>query len=440
MGWKFRKVFISILFFDTELSNLGVCPLQVQVGIKRYMNRIGRLSRNAQLYLVSTVLQGLSFGIWGVIFQLYLNLPGVGFQLDFIGNVFSASSIATGFAALPAGLLCERIDPKKALLVGLTANFANLVLIVALQPAVLLFASLVSGLISTVGWVASAPFMMENSRQKERTHLFSISWALRIIMGVIGSYIGGVMPHSFNVVLDLPTGPVTGSPVGYRIALAVSVCLALIAALPILMVKEGERIKSQKMVDFLALRNLSSHQTILKFMIPTGLIGFGAGFIVPLLNNFFNLKFSATTQQVGIISALGSVTLAIGTLTGPVLSKKLGKVKSVVLCQYASTPFIMFITLAPNLTAASIAYVARNTLMNMAGPISSTLQMELVTEQERATTNGLMVMADSIPRAVTASISGRMMTGRDFYTPFLFTTLTYSLASFFYYIFFRKVE
>lgn len=404
--------------------------------IKQYINRIGRLSRNAQLYLVSTVLRGLGFGIWGVIFQLYLNLPGVGFQLDFIGNVFSASSIATGFAALPAGLLCERIGPKKALLVGLTANFANLVLIVALQPVLLLFASLVSGLISTVGWVASAPFMMENSRQEERTHLFSISWALRIIMGVIGNVIGGVMPRSFNIMLGFPTR----SPVGYRIALTISVCLALIAVLPILMVKEDERTKSQKMIDFLALRNLSSHQTILKFMIPTGLIGFGAGFIVPLLNNFFNLKFSATTQQVGIISALGSVTLAIGTLTGPVLSKKLGKVKSVVLCQYASTPFILLITLAPNLTAASIAYVARNTLMNMAGPISSTLQMELVSEQERATTNGLMVMADRIPRAVTASISGRMMTGRDFYTPFLFTTITYSLASSLYYIFFRKAE
>jgi len=123
------------------------------------------LSRNAKLYLVATVLQGLSFGIWGVIFNLYLNLPEVGFKLDFIGNVFSAGAIATGLVALPAGLLCERIGPKKALLVGLTANFISLIQIVALQPTILLLASLVSGLIGTVGWVASAPFMMENSRQ-----------------------------------------------------------------------------------------------------------------------------------------------------------------------------------------------------------------------------------------------------------------------------------
>jgi hypothetical protein len=78
--------------------------------------------------------------------------------------------------------------------------------------------------------------------------------------------------------------------------------------------------------------------------------------------------------------------------------------------------------------------------MNMAGPISSTLQMELVTETERATTNGLMVMADGVPRALTASVSGKMMTESDFFTPFLVTTLTYFVASSLYFMFFRKAE
>ena len=225
-----------------------------------------------------------------------------------------------------------------------------------------------------------------------------------------------------------------------RVVLGISVGLALVATFPILLIKEKKVVQRQKMIDFFALRNIRSHQVIAKFMIPTCLIGFGAGFTVPLLNNFFNLKFHATMEQIGIISALGSVTLAVGVLAAPLLSNKLGKVKSIVLCQFSSIPFIMLITLSPNLTLASTAYVTRGALMNMAGPISSTLQMELVTEKERATTNGLMIMADNIPRAVTASISGAMMTGSDFYTPFLFTTVTYLIASSLYYAFFRKVE
>jgi predicted MFS family arabinose efflux permease len=122
------------------------------------------------------------------------------------------------------------------------------------------------------------------------------------------------------------------------------------------------------------------------------------------------------------------------------LSNRIGKVKAAVVCQYFSMPFIMLMTLSPNLAMAPGAYFVRGAFMNMAGPVSTTFQMEIVTESERATTSGLMVMSDNIPRAVTASISGKMMTGSDFYTPFLFTTATYFVASSLYFVFFRKAE
>jgi preprotein translocase subunit SecG len=51
-----------------------------------------------------------------------------------------------------------------------------------------------------------------------------------------------------------------------------------------------------------------------------------------------------------------------------------------------------------------------------------------------------MVMADNVPRAITASASGVMMTGDDFLTPFLFTAATYFVASTIYFAFFRKAE
>jgi MFS family permease len=397
------------------------------------------LSRNAKLYLAATTLQGLAFGIWGVIFNLYLNLGEVGFEADFIGNVFTAGAIATGIVALPAGLLCERIGPKKGLLIGVLANLFNLVQIIVLQPSALLFASLASGLIGTVSWVAAAPFMMENCKAEQRTYLFSFDWSLMIIMGVAGSYIGGVMPDLFNGLLGLSTG-IDGSAAGYRIALVISVALTLAAVFPIVLIKENKREQKHRMADLLSLRNIKNARTIVKFMIPTAIIGFGAGFIVPLFNVFFNLRFLATPEQIGTMSAFSNVTLGIGILAAPAVSRRLGKVKSVALCEYLSMPFILLTTLAPNLTIAASSYVMRNALMNMAGPIGTTLQMELVTETERATTNGLMVMADNIPRAITASVSGAMMTGNDFVTPFLFTTVTYFVASTVYYLFFRNAE
>lgn len=395
------------------------------------------LSRNARLYVMATAFQGLSNGIWGVIFNLYLK--HVGFLDNFIGNVFTAGAIATGLIALPAGLFCERFGPKRALLVSLTSNFVSIALVLFLDTSVLLLASFASGLIGTIGWVAGAPFMMENSEKEERTHLFSLNWALMIIMGVVGGFAGGFMPDFFNASLGLTTGTETGSPVGYRLTLIISIVLALSTMIPLFLIKEKEK-QRQRVGTLLNLRNVQSPRVIIKFMIPTALIGFGAGFIVPLFNIFFYDKLVATSEQIGVIYAWGNITLGMGSLIAPVLSSRLGKVRSVALCEFLSLPFIMLITISPNLSVAASAYILRGALMNMAGPISTTLQMELVSETERATTNGLMVMADNVPRAATASISGEMMTRKDFFTPFLITTITYIMASSLYFIFFRNAE
>jgi MFS family permease len=418
---------------------VGGEALTVASRFRSYAERVGMLSRNARLYLLAIILQGLGSGIWGVLFYLYLNLPEVGFEMDFIGTMFMASGIATGLIALPAGLLYEKIGPKRALLIGFSANFISITQIMFPQPSALLVASLASGLIGTVSWVAGAPFMAENSKPEERTYLFSISWALMLIMGVVGNYVGGILPDLLNGQMSLPTGT-EGSAYGYRIALGISIALSLSAALPILLMKEKPRTQRHKMVDLLSLRNVRSPRTIIKFMIPTAIIGFGAGFIVPLFNVFFKKRFLATPEQIGLMSAISNITLGAGTLAAPALSKRLGKAKSVALCEYLSMPFIMLTTLSPNMALAGAAFVTRTSLMNMAGPIGTALQMELVTENERATTNGLMVMADNIPRAATASISGIMMTGNDFITPFLFTTATYFAASSIYFYFFRNAE
>lgn len=319
------------------------------------------------------------------------------------------------------------------------ANLVNLAQITVLQPIGLLVASLTSGLIGTVAWVASAPLLMENSTSEERTYLFSFQSTLSIIMAVVGSLIGGVMPDFFNGMLGLLTG-LNSSEVGYRASLVIAIVLSLCVAFPVLLMKRSANSNAHRMIDLLALRNVKSSRTIIKFMIPTAIIGFGAGFVVPLVIPFFHDRYSATSVEIGIISSLGSVTLGIATIVAPVLSRRLSKVRSVALCQFLSMPFIMLTSLSPSLTWAASSYIVRTALMNMAGPVGTTFQLELVTPAERATTNGLMVMSDNIPRAATAIVSGRLLTTKDYFAPFLYMTMAYFAAASLYFAFFRKAE
>lgn len=407
---------------------------------KNYFLRIKSFSLNARLFLVANALQGLGLGIWGVIFYLYLNLGEVGFAPDFIGNMFSVSAIATGLIALPAGLLCEHIGTKRTILISLAANLFNVIQIVVSEPSILLLASLVSGLIATLGWVASAPFMMEDTKLQERTFLFSMNFAIWMITGVIGSLLGGITPDMFNNALGLAVGVVAGSAVGYRITLALASLISAAAVVPILLIKANHSVAQQEVGALLSLRNVKSWSTIIKFIIPVAIIGLGAGFIIPLFNVFFKLRYSATSEMVGTIFALGNVTVGIASLATPMLSERMGKLRAIVACQFLSMPFIMLVTISQNLALSTGAYLARGTLMQMAIPLENAFQMEMVTENERATTSGLMTMADNVPRAVSSSISGAMMTVNDFYTPFLITTMTYFMSSSLLYVFFRKTN
>jgi MFS family permease len=414
--------------------------LQPESEFKEYIHRLSMFSRNAKLYLLATVFQGLGSGIW-VLFYLYLDLPGVGFDPGFISRMFAVGAIATGFIALPAGLLIERIGPKRAILIGLMANLVNIAQITVLQPIGLLTASISSGFIATVASVSVAPLLVESSNSEERAHLFSFQSVLSIIMSVVGSLIGGFLPDLFNHAMGYPTGS-NGSPFGYRLALGISISFSLLAVLPVLLVKLANRNNSQKATGLLSFRfrNLKSFRTIVKFMIPTALTGFGAGFVIPLVNLFFKLRFGASPEEVGAISALGNVTLGLATLLTPILSRKMTRVRFIVICQYLSMPFIMLTSFSPNLIWGAGAYIVRTSLMNMAGPIGTTFQMESVNPDERATTSGLMTMSDQVPRALTNLVAGEMMSAGDFFTMFPIMTGTYFVSTSLYFFFFRTAE
>jgi len=432
------RTYLSLDGFWYRIS-LGEKCLQPVAGISRYLQRIRSFNRNAKLYLVATVFQGLGSGIWAVLFYLYLNLHAVGFHMNFIGNMFTVGAIATGLVALPAGLLCERIGPKKAILIGLGSNLISIAEIVVLQPAGLLFASVTSNLVATLGSVSSAKFMAENCNPEERTYLFSVQSTLSTIMAVVGSLVGGFMPDLFNAAMKLSIGT-NGSAVGYRLSLAIGIALSFSVVIPVLFIKENRKCEQQEKTNHPNSRRIRSSRTMLKFMIPTALIGLGAGFVVPLVNPFFANRYGATPEQVGVISSLGNITLGVAILATPALSKRLTKAKFVAVCQYLSMPFIMLTSLSPNLTWAGGSYIVRTSLMNVSGPIGTTLQMDLVAPSERATISGLLTMSDSIPRSIAASASGALMTGGDYFTPFLYMTITYFVATSLYLSFFKNAE
>ncbi|MFW9794765.1 MAG: MFS transporter, partial [Candidatus Thorarchaeota archaeon] len=85
-------------------------------------------------------------------------------------------------------------------------------------------------------------------------------------------------------------------------------------------------------------------------------------------------------------------------------------------------------------------YVARNVLMNMAGPVSNAFFMEGLMKEERATAMGVVRSADSLVRAIAANIGGWLLALGLYRLPYLLVSGLYVIGISFFYGFFRNTE
>ena len=395
-------------------------------------------SRNVRLFLSATVLNGFAMGIWMVLFNLYL--LDLGFREDFIGYMLLLGGLAAGLAAFPAGIICGKVGRKKILLTGVAVgSIFNAILVFTSNPILLLTVNLFQGfggLASILFWVAQAPFMMENSKPEERTHLFSINLATWFLSNMAGSYAGGFLPGVFSNLFGVETENV----MVYRAALTVSVVFLFLALLPYYVIRERPYQKNNATTSRFSLKAIQSRAVMGKLVLALAPIGLGAGLIVPFFNVFFQNKLEATPEQIGIIFALGNVMTAVGIVLAPVVSGRLGKVHAIAFTQLSSIPFIFGIAFSPNLGFAAVSYLARGALMVMGAPIYQNLAMEVVQTEERAPTSGLTTMADRIPRAIGSSIAGQMMTGGNYVLPYMITSAFYFVGGILFLTFFQKTE
>jgi hypothetical protein len=192
--------------------------------------------RNARLYLLNSILVGLSFSIYSLFFNLYILARG--YPKDFLGLLSALPSAVALFAAVPLGLLSDRIGRRKAMLWGtLGAVVAITIIVWGAGSTVLIVAVILLGMSNELFNVSASPFMMENSGERERTALFSASFGLNTLAGFAGSLVGGQLPRLMSSVLRLTpdTAPVYGA------ALAASPALSLLAMWPLLWMREPPR-------------------------------------------------------------------------------------------------------------------------------------------------------------------------------------------------------
>jgi MFS family permease len=405
-----------------------------------YGRHLKLFSRNARLFLVGIFFVGLNYAIFSLLLNLYFK--ELGFTEDLIGEVLSWGAWGMTAISVPAALVIPKVQIKKILIVSvLFAGVFSLLQASLVERTQLLLASFLLGMTSSVARVAAAPFLMRNSTPKERTYLFSLHFGIYLVAAIGGSLGGGYLPNLFSHYITLKS-------LAFRYSLYVSVFLSVLALIPFMMItpekkveklltsKRGEDHKSRLR------RNLWKERGVLFFRLclPFFIVGMGAGLIIPFLNLYFKERFLLPAGTIGIFFALLQFFMLAGILMGPLLSKKIGMIKTIVSTQLFSIPFMVVLAFTYNLPLAVVCFLFRGTLMNMGQPISTNFAMEKVKEKEHALANALLMLSWTGSWAASANIGGRLIKAYSFTPPLLITVGLYIISSVLYYLFFSSEE
>ncbi|MBC8160983.1 MAG: MFS transporter [Roseiflexaceae bacterium] len=412
-----------------------------------YGARWRQLNRAAWLYLIHAALITGSLAITSLLYNVAI--LSLGYDRRFLGLLSSAGVAAAVLFSLPLWWLAARIGFRRALLASALLQAAS-AFTFALWPAapLLLAAAALTGVAAVLFQVSAPPLMMEYTDDATRDHLFSANAAVNIGVAGLGSWLAGRLPALFGGWFGLGEE----SALAYRYAFAAAGAGLLLAIIPLLAMREtphaqnpqptlapDERAASLSTRLPASLRVLAANwRPLAQLLAPPLLISVGAALLIPYLNLFFKDRFMVGDATLGNIFALLGLGTGGAVLAAPLLSARFGTIRTVVLVQALSIPFLLLLGWTPLLGLAITAALMRAALFNMSAPLYDAFALAQTPPPARPAVIGCVNAAYSAGYLVGPLISGVVQEQYGFAPLFIATACCYTLAALLIYIWFVR--
>ena len=382
-----------------------------------YMANIRLFSRNVWMVLLYGIGMGLTFGVVMFIFNFYVLSLGPEYDERFLGTLQSAASLATIAMAIPAAWIAQRYSPKWVMIAGgLIGAVAYLGIVLFPTREALVAFRMLAGVSMSLGMVAGAPFLMANTGAAERQWAFSFQAGLSTVASFFGNLLAGLLPSRLGALFG--AGPT--DTLSYQLTLGAMIGLSLLSIVPLLLIRAAPRPVASPLVELPWVQLRRYRRMFAIVLLPSLIIGLGAGLMQPFMNVYFRNVYQKSDAAIGIVFALGGLAMAVGQFAGPPLADRYGKIRTVMLTQAWSIPFLITLGLGAWLVTsgavrpevffyfAGIAYIFRLALMNLSNPVYQTFVLERVPEQAQALSVSLTNLVFQVGWFIMPQISGQL--------------------------------
>ena len=372
----------------------------------------------------------MSQGFYYVIVTAYL--PEVGVGSEAVGIILGVSAASVVLSAIPLGVLSDRHGRKVVFLLG-TMGLPPALLVYAFTTEVtyLVLAAVVVGVAQGAFLTTWNAMIADQTALENRDHAFSLSFVVNIVANGLGASVFILFPALSQF---------TGTSIAelHHDALIFFAGFACLSPISLAYLLRGfEEVSYPRSRLFARGRKMG---LLLKFSLLNGLIGLGAGFIIPLIATWLWLKFGVPDTYSGPLLALSYMTVGFAALWSAGLAQRYGPVKAIALTQGLSTVFMVSLAFVPNAAVAGGLYIVRAALMMMASPISDSYLMSIISPEDRGVASAINSIVWRLPNSATTVVGGALLAGGHYELPFLLAASFYIVSIGAFYLSFRHIR
>jgi len=380
-----------------------------------------------RFYVANALVTTVAFGMMAVLLNLYL--LRLGFDARYIGLLAGLGQLVWAAAALPAGLLSNRIGLRNNLQLGmgLFGLAISLILLVESRPetqwrAWLLGCQVLLNIGVALITVNIPPYLMAVTGERERRHAFAFLAALVPASAFLGSVVAGILPGLLAGWLGLSLA----EPAPYRMALSVAPILCWLGILPLLGADPGRVVKH-------AVNAASPSRA------PLGLLAFwagvtflaaiGEGAIRTFFNVYLDMGLHVAPATIGVVMGVAQLLPIVVALSLPLLMARWGTGYTLIGGIVGMAACMVPIAVTAQVWVAALGYMAVIATFTVTGTTRDLFGQELVTPRWRTSSQGVAVIGMALGWSAAGVVGGILIEAVGFSALYLIGSLTALLAA-----------
>lgn len=356
-------------------------------------------------------------------------LVTVGFTAVQAGALISTQGVATILAAIPLGIVSDVYGRRYLLIVGSLAGAMGLLgFSLTTNFEYLLGISVVLGVTEGATITTWNALLADMTDSSNRNRVFSLSFVMTNVTTGVGLLLPGIFPVLQSIVR-------VSNFEMHRETLTLLGGLSFITPVMLFLLLRGLHETSQAGRKWGGLKNKT---TLLKLGFAWIAIGFGAGFIIPMVGTWFYYRFNVADNFSGPILAVSNILIGFSALAGPRLALRFGQLRAILLATSSSMLFMLSMAFVPTFALAAVVYVVRSALMNMSGPLMDSFSMSIFPPEQRGLVSALSNVMFRLPNSFGTYLGGFILGTGMLQLPFFIATALYTSGLSGFYLFFAR--